>query len=40
VTVAQMSVTSFIDFWHSCKFAANAAKKSENNCFSATKFHI
>ena len=33
VTIAQMSLTSFIDFRHSCEFAANAAKKNKNNCF-------
>jgi len=33
-------VASFIDFCHCCKFVADAAKKSENNCFSAAKFQI
>jgi len=35
-----MGLTSFIDFWRCCKVAADTAKKSENNCFSAIKFHI
>ena len=38
--VSKVSVTSFIDFWRRLEFAADAAKKTENNCFSATKFHI
>jgi len=35
--VSEVGVTSFIDFWNSCKFAADTAKKSENNCFFGDK---
>ena len=35
--MSEVGVTSFIDFSHRCKFAADTVKKSENNCFFGDK---